>query len=490
MKLTFWNKDVGIQHYTYDHNGIRILKSSAREVGVYKGGELIGTELEMDPYTVYVNPYFVATHYTNEVEASKHYYMGTQRVASALISYLFVEEPDGGLPESGSTSYGAVQNLIDVLDYFEKDDGVHYDLTDLLDMRPMTSYYTSGYYNSAITTWCADDIRCKCELSRYFAQELDEADCDVTRVIYWYHPDYLGNTEYITDWSGNPYQYFWYSPWGESLEDQHRYQSLANPPYDYYDSPYAFNAKEFDFETGNYYYGARYYNPKYSIWLSVDPLAHEFPNQTPYNFVFNNPIMFVDPKGLAPDWWGDLKEKAKSFYYTISRVWDRSESEGMVYLKEVEVIDQHKAATTSESNEKSGFGKRAFNWGKDALRKFVSKFVLLGSSLGSSVYRGFESAWHEGFLGQKQPMQFDRKIAPYVIDENWNFKKEEDILYGLSPDEAYTLMDATISTVIMRIPTETVAPVLPKIPFVSRSKITKDAINVVQSAGLNAIKED
>ncbi len=50
-------------------------------------------------------------------------------------------------------------------------------------------------------------------------------------------------------------------------------------------------------ETGNYYYGARYYDPKISVWLSVDPLAHKYPNLSPYVFTGNNPIMLVDPDG-------------------------------------------------------------------------------------------------------------------------------------------------------------------------------------------------
>ncbi len=62
---------------------------------------------------------------------------------------------------------------------------------------------------------------------------------------------------------------------------------------------YRFNGKEFDQETGNYYYGARYYDPRLSIWLSVDPLAHYYPSHTPYNFVLNNPVRFTDPDGRS-----------------------------------------------------------------------------------------------------------------------------------------------------------------------------------------------
>ena len=72
-------------------------------------------------------------------------------------------------------------------------------------------------------------------------------------------------------------------------------------PDTYYRTPFKFNGKELDEETGLYYYGARYYDPKISIWLSVDPLAEKFPGYSPYSFCFNNPLRFVDPDGRAAD---------------------------------------------------------------------------------------------------------------------------------------------------------------------------------------------
>jgi RHS repeat-associated protein len=68
-----------------------------------------------------------------------------------------------------------------------------------------------------------------------------------------------------------------------------------------YETPYKFNGKELDAETGFYYYGARYYNPRVSVWLSVDPLMQDFPYANPYNYCLQNPINLIDPTGMSPD---------------------------------------------------------------------------------------------------------------------------------------------------------------------------------------------
>jgi len=49
------------------------------------------------------------------------------------------------------------------------------------------------------------------------------------------------------------------------------------------------------------YFGAKYYSSDISVWLSVDPLSDMYPSTSPFAYVENNPIMFVDPNGMYKD---------------------------------------------------------------------------------------------------------------------------------------------------------------------------------------------
>jgi RHS repeat-associated protein len=170
---------------------------------------------------------------------------------------------------------------------------------------------------------------------------------------------------------GYPYQFFYYSAFsrgdhegklagrnvklappspasgvmrdGESLVQQH-----ANTGH--FATPYKFNAKELDMETGNYYYGARYYNPQTSIWFGVDPLAAKYPHVTPYNFVMNNPVFFLDPDGreVVP---GNITPDVKAAIYArinkakkssvFSTVWNHihTNSKNKYYIHEKDYDD-------------------------------------------------------------------------------------------------------------------------------------------------------
>ena len=68
---------------------------------------------------------------------------------------------------------------------------------------------------------------------------------------------------------------------------------------------YGFNGKENDNEVKGQGkqldFGARMYDPRIGRWLSLDPLQAKYPDLSPYNFVDNSPLMFIDPDGKRID---------------------------------------------------------------------------------------------------------------------------------------------------------------------------------------------
>ncbi|MCQ2208223.1 MAG: hypothetical protein MJZ02_08410 [Paludibacteraceae bacterium] len=110
----------------------------------------------------------------------------------------------------------------------------------------------------------------------------------VGKETFFYHPDHLGSTSYVTDADGNIAQHIEYIPYGEIFVEERNAQ---------FSTSYLFNAKELDEETGLYYYGARYLDPTAAQWLSVDPLFEKYPDYSPYNYCAGNPVTLVDVDG-------------------------------------------------------------------------------------------------------------------------------------------------------------------------------------------------
>jgi RHS repeat-associated protein len=143
---------------------------------------------------------------------------------------------------------------------------------------------------------------------------------------YFYHPDHLGSTSYITDASGEVYQHLEYTAWGETFVEEHSNTERT---------PYLFNGKELDEETGLYYYGARYYDARTSVWMSVDPMASRYPGWSPYNYTLNNPIKLTDPDGRSPEEAGggpDPKQLIKQEVNKVEALWNKfvNKVEGLV----------------------------------------------------------------------------------------------------------------------------------------------------------------
>ena len=134
------------------------------------------------------------------------------------------------------------------------------------------------------------------------------------KMQFYYHPDHLGSSSYITKLDGEVSQHIEYVPFGEVFIEERN--NTWNTPYLFNDCanegrgklacpmPSAanrrvkLNAKELDVETGMYYYGARYYEPRLSLWMSTDPMEEKYPDYSTYIYAAQNPIAYSDPTGM------------------------------------------------------------------------------------------------------------------------------------------------------------------------------------------------
>jgi RHS repeat-associated protein len=103
-----------------------------------------------------------------------------------------------------------------------------------------------------------------------------------------------------------------------SYEEYHPYGTTAyqatNSAINAVSKRYRYTGKERDEESGLYYHGARYYIPWLARWTACDPLESKYAGMSPYNYSFNNPVIFNDPSGNSPTDPGDgdnKKPKAK-----------------------------------------------------------------------------------------------------------------------------------------------------------------------------------
>lgn len=292
----------GAAIYTYDAGGERIIKD------VLQSGIL--ARMVADPSLIGPPPpqYFGTTHNTGlypnglltlnfsyddngnvtQPRYTKHYYAGSQRIVSKIGTSQNIGIFDCNwliIPLGGTTPPINPVNVSNAILQTATQSSLN--VMQVNSITPPPNYgQNAGYTGNCVNNYTG-------------AKE---------EQIYWFHPDHLGSSSYITGVDGEVTQNIEYFPSGEVFVENHR-----NSNY----SPYKFNGKELDSETGYYYYGARYYNPRVSLWLNVDPLADYNPfynrehyidgehnegiynsgNLNPYIYTYQNPVIYVDPNG-------------------------------------------------------------------------------------------------------------------------------------------------------------------------------------------------
>ena len=315
--------------YTYNAAGERIMKSYGTMEGVYINGAPQGiTFHETDNFTLY--PASILS--VNKNRFTKHYFLGDKRVASRIGTGLFnnVYGRNGSYVTAGQQDYAERMNQIQTQKeaYYKKvgvapgvptekgaygdpeNTGVGYNavLTELGNHDVPQGWVQTPKPNTTPNTNPGPPV------SWNDPSNPDDPQAgygyipnDTTKEeTFFYHSDHLGSTSYITDDHANITQYDAYLPYGELLVDEHSSSE---------DLPYKFNGKQFDEETGLYYYGARYLNPVTSLWYGVDPLVEKYASMGGYVYTLDNPVKLVDTDGRIVNYPKNQRTKRTKVYY-------------------------------------------------------------------------------------------------------------------------------------------------------------------------------
>ena len=304
-----------VSNYWYDADGERTVKTSGENEAIYvnyrasrvqcqvclsiaeaqpiiteSNSEFSGGNTGTARFSLYVSPYLVAG---QGGKYTKHIYIGSQRIVSKLGDLASYGADPRRIPYAGNEADGLTINYKDKYARQLQSIKDNYKAFD----QPYNGKDNDDYVNGQ--GFCCNDATPEAAQARTMNASTRSAvdnnfhDKDnYEKMQFYYHPDHLGSSSYITNLDGEVSQHIEYVPFGEVFIEERN---------NTWNTPYLFNAKEFDEETGMYYYGARYMDPQNSMWLGVDPLTEKYPNLTGYCYTNNNPVKYIDPTGT--DWY-------------------------------------------------------------------------------------------------------------------------------------------------------------------------------------------
>ena len=195
-------------------------------------------------------------------------------------------------------------------------------------------------------------------------RDLDASGTFEAAERFVYHTDGSGSVTELTDSTGVVARAYAYDAYGGIADEV---GTLANP--------YAYTGREFDAESGLYFYRARYYDAQAGRFLTEDPIGFAAGDVNLYRYVGNNPLNFIDPSGLHqacprhehPDNNND-KDKCKKFLKTFAF--------GMFLLCRFLTVDQEGAPESGPLRKNIRPGQRSTNDIKRCRDKTKAKIPL------------------------------------------------------------------------------------------------------------------
>ena len=294
-RLRAISEDGYVSLYWYDAGGNRTVKEHGGGEAVWVNSAPAGQRTDTITYTIYPSAYISVT----GDRWTKHYYVGSERIASrtGTLSGGFQSLNTGDNYSAGNhlgmtVNYGAMRSSEEAsIDSIYARFGVPYVA------RHGGTNRENGWHLYLPVSYDKEggdsDNTADISDNRNTTEDRNLPHLNGDSQVYFYHRDHLGSTMSVTDSLGATVQLVEYTPWGEVFVEQRGGSTT-------FTTPYLFNGKELDEETGLYYYGARYYDPKLSVWYSTDPMQMDYPWVSTYGYCINNPILLIDENGNKP----------------------------------------------------------------------------------------------------------------------------------------------------------------------------------------------
>jgi RHS repeat-associated protein len=196
---------------------------------------------------------------------------------------------------------------------------------------------------------------------------------------------------------------------------------------------YRYVGKEKDLESGLYYYGARYYAAWTCRFISVDPLAGDYPFYTPYNYAGNKPVNKVDIDGMQeegsptmdkgstqPNREGEnsANHNSDGVKIYIHKV-DENQTISEIALKYGTSVDAIREANPKTQNRKL---KDQINLGENLKVPVSQEKITINEDVGSfeiESYKGLDSG--VSYTGERYFMEILLNFTPNNNDVNINY---------------------------------------------------------------------
>ena len=225
---------------------------------------------------------------------------------------------------------------------------------------------------------------------------------------YYYIKDHLGSTCVVVDESGTVNEAYEYYPFGSIARS-----ALVNK---LNKTDEKFTGKELDNENGEnlYYFGGRYYFGALGRWTGVDPVAEKEPGISPYAYVGNNPLLFIDPNGQFK-----VRKIGNSFYVTrvMQESYDIVNALGYVPLFSASatvLIGKYLSDDPSMSITESDMISAAFNGVSTSIKVANKFFNMLSNSELNWIIGSIDGA---GYI-----------TAPFLSYQSGEYSQNEIIL--------------------------------------------------------------